>query len=72
MKRVILAVALAFSFAAMPASACQRECDAPNGERGKYSHGFRHPNGQRCVCLAKYGTGESRTGPPAYYDCDWR
>lgn len=73
MKRIIIAIAaaLALSFAAMPAGACEKpECTDGTGQR--YTQGFKHPNGQRCRCKAMYGTGEPRTGAPAYYDCQWR
>ena len=76
MRRTALAfaVALALGFAAVPASACERACLAagPDGKQVKYSHGFKHSNGQRCKCIAKYGAGEPRTGAPAYYECDWK
>lgn len=64
---IIVTVAV---FTAEPVSACERECEY--GEQ-HYSHGAKHPQTkQKCHCLPRYGQGESRTGPPAYYDCSWR
>ena len=48
MKRIILAAALAFSFAAVPASACPGVC-VYNGQ--DFSEGARSPNGRQvCQC----------------------
>ena len=70
MKKTICALGavLALSLFSVPAEACKRECDGPGG---KYSHGAKW-NGQRCECKPVYGPGEPRSGPPAYYDCEWK
>ena len=69
MKATICALLAIFalSLVSVPAAACERECDA---DGKKYSHGAKW-NGQRCKCEPFYGKGEPRTGPPAYYNCDW-
>ena len=70
MKTTICALitVIALGLISMPTEACQRECEA---QGKKYSHGAKW-NGQPCVCEAVYSPGESRSGPPAYYDCDWK
>lgn len=63
-----LAAVLALNLVSVPADACKRECEAS----GKlYSHGAKW-NGQQCECRPVYRTGERRSGPPAYYDCNWK